>query len=363
MRAEVLIILAFAAAVLLFLSNFHLCGVVGDFLRSVQLGLFGTVGYIVPILLFVGTSFYLSNSGNRKAKLKLAAVIGAALIICGLAQLMFGVRPEAGESLMAYYQNSSLSGRGGGLMGGLLSAALTAVVGTIGTYLIFVAVLIICGVCITERSVVKAVKNGSGKAYQYAREDVERRRKERQEERRRLREENVVRGVDFDATNITGFLTEKEDSLEDLTEKLGDKENRKEKRRQPFEEELLREEALLKEEEQQFNGKPVSADDVFTGSIDLPPEYEEPVPFEEDKKEEPVLFVRSGGKKAEALHPDREMMTLAEMDVTASKEPEESFGFLHQEGAEEGISASEPDMTEVHGADAIGILRKRRKPA
>ena len=318
MRAEVLIILAFAAAVLLFLSNFHLCGVVGDFLRSVQLGLFGTVGYIVPILLFVGTSFYLSNSGNRKAKLKLAAVIGAALIICGLAQLMFGVRPEAGESLMAYYQNSSLSGRGGGLMGGLLSAALTAVVGTIGTYLIFVAVLIICGVCITERSVVKAVKNGSGKAYQYAREDVERRRKERQEERRRLREENVVRGVDFDATNITGFLTEKEDSLEDLTEKLGDKENRKEKRRQPFEEELLREEALLKEEEQQFNGKPVSADDVFTGSIDLPPEYEEPVPFEEDKKEEPVLFVRSGGKKAEALHPDREMMTLAEMNVRAS---------------------------------------------
>src|SRR5699024_4089179 len=133
--------------------------------------------------------------------------------------------------------------------------------------------------CITERSVVKAVKNGSGKAYQYAREDVERRRKERQEERRRLREENVVRGVDFDATNITGFLTEKEDSLEDLTEKLGDKENRKEKRRQPFEEELLREEALLKEEEQQFNGKPVSADDVFTGSIDLPPEYEQPVPF------------------------------------------------------------------------------------
>ncbi len=361
MRAEVLIILAFAAAVLLFLSNFHLCGVVGDFLRSVQLGLFGTVGYIVPILLFVGTSFYLSNSGNRKAKLKLAAVIGAALIICGLAQLMFGVRPKAGESLMAYYQNSSLSGRGGGLMGGLLSAALTAVVGTIGTYLIFVAVLIICGVCITERSVVKAVKNGSGKAYQYAREDVERRRKERQEERRRLREENVVRGVDFDATNITGFLTEKEDSLEDLTEKLGDKENRKEKRRQPFEEELLREEALLKEEEQQFNGKPVSADDVFTGSIDLPPEYEEPVPFEEDKKEEPVLFVRSGGKKAEALHPDREMMTLAEMDVTASKEPEESFGFLHQEEAEEeGISVAETPEEEILGDTALSVMAEGR---
>ena len=44
LRGEVLIIVSLAAAVLLFLSNFHLCGVVGDFLRGVQLGLFGAVG-------------------------------------------------------------------------------------------------------------------------------------------------------------------------------------------------------------------------------------------------------------------------------------------------------------------------------
>ena len=42
-RAEVMIILSFALAVLFFLSNFHLCGVAGDFLRSLQLGIFGTV--------------------------------------------------------------------------------------------------------------------------------------------------------------------------------------------------------------------------------------------------------------------------------------------------------------------------------
>ncbi len=323
LRAEVLIILAFAAAVLLFLSNFHMCGVVGDFLRSIQLGVFGAVGYVFPILVFVGTSFYLSNSGNRKAQIKLAAVIAAALTICGLAQLMFGVQPEAGKSVLQYYHNSSLNGSGGGLIGGLLSGGLSAVVGTIGTYLIFVAVLIICGVCITEKSVVKAVKSGSGKAYQYAREDVERRMKEHQEERRRLREENVVRGVDFDATNITGFLSEREDSLEDLTEQLAEKDGGKGRRHKPFEEELLQEEALLRQEEAQLKERRVPADDVFTGSIDLPPEYQEPVPFEEDKpeeKKEPVLFVRSGGKSHGPLRADREMMTLAEMDVTERPE-------------------------------------------
>ena len=50
LRAEVMILLSFAAAVLLFLSNFHLCGVAGDFLRGVQLGLFGRAGLWEPAL-------------------------------------------------------------------------------------------------------------------------------------------------------------------------------------------------------------------------------------------------------------------------------------------------------------------------
>lgn len=62
MRAEVVIICSFAVAILLFLSNFKLCGVVGDVLRGVQLGIFGIVGYIFPILIFVGTHEY----QNRK---------------------------------------------------------------------------------------------------------------------------------------------------------------------------------------------------------------------------------------------------------------------------------------------------------
>lgn len=56
--------------------------------------------------------------------------------------------------------------------------------------------MIICMVCITQRSFVKAVKRHSDVAYQHAREDMERRRElyaERQEERRRLREEQRVR--------------------------------------------------------------------------------------------------------------------------------------------------------------------------
>ncbi|HIQ72879.1 MAG TPA: DNA translocase FtsK [Candidatus Cottocaccamicrobium excrementipullorum] len=368
LRAEVLIILAFAAAVLLFLSNFHLCGVVGDFLRSLQLGLFGAVGYCAPILLFVGISFYLSNTGNRKAAVKLAAAVVGGVVICGLAQLIFGEGLKEGQSVLGYYQASSLNGRGGGLIGGLLSGALVSVVGTIGTYLILFAVLIICGVCITERSVVKAVKTGSGKAYQYAREDVERRRKERQEERRVSREENVVRGVDFHATNITGFLhKEEEDSLEDLTRHLSGKG----KKGQPFEAELLKEEELLNQEEEQRRmeqspegeaekSQKENRDDVFSGSIDLPPEYEEPVPFTEDEPGQPAVFVRSSAKKAEPIHPDREIKTMEEMDAAfgemgdGKKEEEDNY-------QPEGLEPAAEPAPESFAQDTIFVAEEPKR--
>lgn len=52
MGTEVAIIVSFAVSVLLFLSNFGLCGAVGDFCRKVMLGIFGSMGYAAPVLLF-----------------------------------------------------------------------------------------------------------------------------------------------------------------------------------------------------------------------------------------------------------------------------------------------------------------------
>ena len=220
-RAEVILIVSFAISVLLFLSNFKLCGMAGeillslarrsnfklcgmagDFLRSVQLGIFGIVGFVFPLLLFVGTCFYMSNKGNPIAVLKLAAVIAAVLTLCGLSQLLFGSYQE-GQGMAQFYKASASSGMGGGWIGGMLTYALKSAVGTVGTYLILIVLFIICGVIITERSFVSVVKKGGDKAYQHAKEDIGRRREihaERQEEKKRLREEQRVRGVNLDST-------------------------------------------------------------------------------------------------------------------------------------------------------------------
>lgn len=205
MGTEVAIIVSFAVSVLLFLSNFGLCGAVGEFFRKAMLGIFGSMGYIAPVLLFLGTCFYMSNRGNYRAFLKMGAVAVVLLALCGLAQMIFGGGMKEGWKLSEYYVQSGSSGDGGGFAGGALVMMLCSAFGAVGAYLVLIVALILGAVCITEKSIVNLVKKGSGRAYEYAREDMNRRREiheERMEEKRRIREEQRVRGVDLGATNL-----------------------------------------------------------------------------------------------------------------------------------------------------------------
>ena len=59
-----------------------------------------------------------------------------------------------------YYKQSTLTGTGGGWLGGVLTSFLTIGLGKPGTFLVLVVLFIICMVCITERSFVSAVKRG-----------------------------------------------------------------------------------------------------------------------------------------------------------------------------------------------------------
>ena len=69
-----------------------------------------------------------------------------------------------------------INGVCGGFLGGILTSFLVVGLGKPGTFLVLAVLFIICMVCITERSFVNVVKKGGDKAYQYAREDMDRRR-------------------------------------------------------------------------------------------------------------------------------------------------------------------------------------------
>ena len=274
-RAEVMILLSFAAAVILFLSNFRLCGVAGNFLRSLQLGIFGMVGFVAPLLLFVVTCFYQSNRGNVTAMRKLYASLAAFLVLCAFSQLFFGKTPEDGAGILGYYKLSSASGLGGGLIGGLIAAGLKKVIGTVGAFLVLLVLFIICAVMITERSFVGAVKKSSDAAYQHAREDMDRRR-ERNEERKRLREEQRVRGVDLLSTKLDADGAYEDDEAYD-EEYDGEYDD---EAVEPASQDSTSQTAVPT-----AGIAAVSTADVFSGNITLPQDYpdeDDTVPFDTD---------------------------------------------------------------------------------
>lgn len=206
LQSEAAILCTFAVCVFLFLSNFHIGGAVGEWLSHVMLGVFGSIGYVAPLLLFAGMLFYASNRGNIRAVYKMLAVEMLLISLCGLAQLIFGGGYREGQTLMDVYMAAGDSGVGGGVIGGVLVLLLHGAVGTIGAYLALLVLAIISLVCITEKSFVSFVKRGSGKAYEYAREDYGRRKElweERREEKRVLREEKRAQSVDFEAIDLS----------------------------------------------------------------------------------------------------------------------------------------------------------------
>jgi len=206
LQSEITILGTFAVCLFLFLSNFHICGPVGNFFSSIMLGVFGMIGYLAPILLFAGILFYASNIGNIRAIYKMLAVEILLLVLCGLAQMMFGGGYQEGQTLLDIYRSAGESGVGGGLIGGVIVLVLHTALGMIGTYLVLLLLLVISLVCITEKSFVSAVKSGSGKVYQYAKEENERHREIREikkEEKRRLREEQRVQGVNLESTDLS----------------------------------------------------------------------------------------------------------------------------------------------------------------
>ena len=181
LRGEVIPLFLALFAVLLLLSNFGLCGALGTVLRDVQLGLFGGLGLIFPLLL-CGIVIYRALTEDKSRALgKTVALPLSYLLILALVHLAQG--EEGGNFAFLYAAK-----RGGGALGGLLSEALSGLLGPIGAGLILLVGLILCLSYITEKSFVSMMQRESGKVYARAKEDFDRRREARREERAQQRE-------------------------------------------------------------------------------------------------------------------------------------------------------------------------------
>ena len=72
-EAEVTLWTVLAISIVLLISNFGIEGTVGNAISSFFFGLVGLVCYPLPIFMFLGIAFVISNGGNPRAYRKMAA--------------------------------------------------------------------------------------------------------------------------------------------------------------------------------------------------------------------------------------------------------------------------------------------------
>ena len=182
LATEILIWVTLAVGILLTISNFGLAGAFGRKIAALQQGMMGWMAYVFPLLLFCGVAFVVSNKGNRIAYIKTVAGIVLLVQCCVLFELI---------------------DEKGGSVGKAIAVRLVPAIGKVGTYVVVIILMVICVVLITEKSILKGMKIGGEKAYDRAREDMQKRKEEAEERRARreaMRVDYQVSGVSFNST-------------------------------------------------------------------------------------------------------------------------------------------------------------------
>lgn len=231
---EIILILVFAAALLMILSNFNLCGKVGYSLQSTTFGLFGILGYVVPVVWIVYACFLISNPRNTYLKLKLLLGVFLLICLCGICQLI-SMKQYIPENTVKDYYAASLAGKnGGGFFGGLMIVLLYPLFSKIGTWLILLVIAAVLVLVITEFSLLDFMRYHMANfkdSYHENREirelknEQNRRRREAQqaENRRRNGEKMLQARKDLELIRQTQDASKKGGSAEGMVQNpLGD---------------------------------------------------------------------------------------------------------------------------------------------
>lgn len=179
-REDIILIVTLVVSLLLILSYINLCGAVGNGINYIVFGTIGILGYLFPFILFFGVAFYLANRQNNVLNIKLISTIVFIFAIASLIQIISRYDPEI--SIFGYFEKCGKAGNGGGLIGSILLKIFYTNFGAVATVIILIAILLICFMLITGKTIITYIK-GAGKVAFNSRIDAIRvRREERYEE-------------------------------------------------------------------------------------------------------------------------------------------------------------------------------------
>ena len=145
---EITFIVIILFCILMLLSFFDLCGVIGNAISHISFGLFGILAYLFPVLLLVAAGFSLSNPNNHMVKRK--------IIYCSLMYLAFmavfqWIMDDTVKNVWGFYTISAKNHSGGGLLGGCICYVLEILLGRVGSLLVLIALIILLFIFLSRK--------------------------------------------------------------------------------------------------------------------------------------------------------------------------------------------------------------------
>ncbi|MCR5388446.1 MAG: DNA translocase FtsK [Lachnospiraceae bacterium] len=204
-----------AVCIVLFVSNFGVGGKVGNFISSLLFGLSGIVSYVLPVLIFLGTLFGISNAKNKTAVIKIVAAVLFVCFLCLFFELIFGADSYGP---IAAFVHSFREHTGGGIIGGLFAWIFAENFGLLCAYIVDIIMIVVTLVLLTGRSAINPLKKGSKSAYESAKSANERVKEFRENTKARRLEQKAV-GVPTD-TLLTPETPASSDDMTEITPKL-----------------------------------------------------------------------------------------------------------------------------------------------
>ncbi len=333
MGEEIGLLVILAISLLLEVSNFGVCGVIGDFLSNIMFGLFGFMAYIVPVYMFLSAAFLVSNQYKPRVVKKVVYVGLLLFLISIFVQMLLGVEAD---NMLAFYKVAAASKTGGGLFGGTVAALLVKGLGNVGGYILLFALTVILLVLLTELSFADTLKKSAGfmtiDSYEQTQEKRKQRAKKR-EERKQVREESASASGKMGKDEQDPFHRTKKSGI-DMAEAL---------RVLPSD----TDKGIIRPGNKAEAGPhPVIAEEIHEITMDFESEEETPYDNEEIKSTE------SGKRRVKRTK--QSASETAQATENIKKELEEAGGYQGVKASEQESSETQKEMPEKPSASGSG---------
>ena len=157
---EIILVVALVVSILLFLSNFNLCGAVGKVFSGFVFGMIGAEAYILPFVIFFLTAFHISNMGNKRAGRKIMSACVFFVALAALIELITNSY-QSSTKIFEYYTNSMDNKSGGGIIGGILVMLFCSLFAEVATYIILIATMLITVIVISGKAILTLIAKES----------------------------------------------------------------------------------------------------------------------------------------------------------------------------------------------------------